>query len=214
MQNVDELCIKYVLNELDPAERHIVEQAMRDDENVLIEVESLRSTLRRLNNLPDIEPPKHVQKIILEKAAKESKKKSTLVYDRIAWAGLLAAAVLLLVVGVNYFNVTGETGTQYNATIGLQEMEESTGTAPVLLSQPAPLIPAVTMQRNAVEPWIDRQNVLQLQVSYGPNGQVKLSPGTDNERTNTAVLRPVQPNNNNRQAVPAARDIQLTRTQN
>jgi anti-sigma-K factor RskA len=214
MQNVDELCIKYVLNELDPAERHYVEQAMQDDENVLIEVESLRSTLRKLNNLPQKEPPKHVQELILEKAAQESKKKSALVYSRIAWAGMLAAAVLLLAIGVNYYNLSGETELQNNASIGLQDTETSTQTAPVLLSQPASLIPATTTQRNVVEPWVDRQNVLQLQLTHGPNGQVKLSPGTETERANAAVLRPVQSNSNNRQALPVARDIQLTRTQN
>jgi anti-sigma factor RsiW len=214
MQNVDELCIKYVLNELDPSERLLVEQAMQDDENVLIEVESLRSTLRRLNNLPQMEPPKQVQRLILEKAAKETaNKKSVLLFDRMAWAGFLAAAVILLAAGVNYIDFSGDA--PIPNTTNAQETVATAGSAFVLQSnQATPLIPSAVTQRNTPEPWVDRQNVLQLQVTYGPNGQIILNPGTENENNNARALRPVQGNNNQRHALPAARDIQLTRTQN
>lgn len=68
MSNVDELCIKYVFDELDPSEITLVEQAMIADQNLLIEIESLKSTWRRLKNLPEVSPPVNISDAIIHHA--------------------------------------------------------------------------------------------------------------------------------------------------
>ncbi len=68
MSNVDELCVKYVFDELDPSEVTLVEKAMISDQNLLIEVESLRSTWKKLQNLPELEPPPNISEAIIHQA--------------------------------------------------------------------------------------------------------------------------------------------------
>ena len=68
MSNVDELCIKYVFDELDPSEISLVEQAMIADQNLLIEIESLKSTWHKLKILPEVSPPQNISDAIIHHA--------------------------------------------------------------------------------------------------------------------------------------------------
>lgn len=199
MQNVDELCIKYVLNELDPAEVLIVEQAMKDDSNVLIEIESLRSTLRKLEKLPEYAPPEKVREQILKKAAEASSRRKKIIINRIQWAGYLAAAIVLIGFGFNYFDGSEQVTT----------MQEGSAT---LSNQPVIQTPSETIQAAApaAEPWVDRQNILHINITYGSSGLPVL--GTDGDITNAGTLRPVEVGSTS-PSYPVMRDIQLTRTQ-
>jgi len=40
MQNEDNACIKYLMKEMDPSEELLMERAMMEDEDLLIEVET------------------------------------------------------------------------------------------------------------------------------------------------------------------------------
>ncbi len=68
LSNVDELCVKYVFDELDPSEITLVEQAMMHDQNLLIEVESLKSTWNKLKKLPEMNPPPNISTAVIDHA--------------------------------------------------------------------------------------------------------------------------------------------------
>lgn len=96
LSSVDELCIKYVFDELDPSEVTLVEQAMVEDENLLIEVESLKSTWRKLKNMPDLHPPAHLSDSVMKLAAEQVSSKPLFFIQRWNNPGLLATAAVVL----------------------------------------------------------------------------------------------------------------------
>ncbi len=95
MSNVDELCIKYVFDELDPSEVTLVEQAMINDQNLLIEGESLKSTWKKLRNLPELTPPPNISEAIMDQARDYSSQQQ---FFGNSWnnPGLLATAAIVL----------------------------------------------------------------------------------------------------------------------
>ncbi len=95
MSNVDELCIKYVFDELDPSEITLVEQAMNHDQNLLIEVESLKSTWKKLRNLPELTPPPNISEAVIDHAKEYSSQQQ---FFGGSWnnPGLLATAAIVL----------------------------------------------------------------------------------------------------------------------
>lgn len=209
MQNVDELCIKYVLNELDPSELPLIEQAMREDSNVLIEVESLRSTLRRLEKLPNTTPPSVVQEKVLQAAKLASVKRKRVAQLKV-WSGFLAAAVVVFSFGIYFYpNQPVQTiaETEVEATQTLQATQAGISAT----SQQSGLFrAAVTSPTDMAEPWVDRQNIIRLNISVTPEGFIQM--GTDQQHlVNSSGLRPVeQPSRPS--SYPVMRDIQLTRT--
>lgn len=104
----DDLWLRYVLNELDPSEERLVEQAMLEDENVLIEIESLRITLKKLNGLPQFAPPPHLRQQLLQQAAaqaeinrKQSARRQTARF--LQFYAMPAAAVIIVALGLGFF---------------------------------------------------------------------------------------------------------------
>ncbi len=95
MSSVDELCVKYVFDELDPSEITLVEQAMMHDQNLLIEVESLKSTWRRIKKLPDLTPPPNISEAVIDHAKDYSTQQQFFVSG---WKnpGLLATAAIVI----------------------------------------------------------------------------------------------------------------------
>jgi hypothetical protein len=95
MSNVDELCIKYVFDELDPSEITLVEQAMIHDQNLLIEVESLKRTWKKIRNLPELKPPANLSEAIIDHAVDYSSQQQ---FFGSSWRnpGLLATAAIVL----------------------------------------------------------------------------------------------------------------------
>lgn len=96
LSSVDELCIKYVFDELDPSEITLVEQSMVEDENLLIEVESLKSTWRKLRNMPDLHPPVHLSESVLKMAGAQGSSRPLFFIQRWNNPGLLATAAVVL----------------------------------------------------------------------------------------------------------------------
>lgn len=89
----DNASIRYLMKEMDPSEEMLYEKRMMEDENLLIEVESLRKVNQRLSELPEVNPPAHLTRQILHDATdyynKKMKKRSKAVY-------LSAAATIIV----------------------------------------------------------------------------------------------------------------------
>ena len=76
MLNKDDGCIRYLMQEMDPAEVIEFEREMLNDENLLIEVESLRKTYEKLAKLPLYNPPKLlIDQVIQKVVSKQQKRK-------------------------------------------------------------------------------------------------------------------------------------------
>jgi hypothetical protein len=65
MKRVEELCIKYLMNETDPSETADIRAEMIDDPDALIEYESMRSTWSKVQGLPEMAPPAHITDAIV-----------------------------------------------------------------------------------------------------------------------------------------------------
>lgn len=188
LPNKDELIIRYAMDELDPSERVVVENAMQQDENLLIEVESIKSTYSRCRtSLPTLQAPQHLMDAVLNTAKEHSEANTRkapvryLVFRRISYA---AAATVLLSAGVSWYYATG---TSELVPVESTELR----VAPVELQTPA----------NA--PWIDNQNILHLNTAGF--GSVATTPDSTPTR-----LRPVEEVTGSSRP---ARQLQLTGTQ-
>lgn len=158
MENEGNNVIRYLMSEMDPSQEVLMERAMMEDDNLLIEVESMRQTMRRLDELPQKQPPKELTVSILEMAEEHSK----------SWYNILPAispevykyaAVLLLGVGLSsgYWLITNSSSNSKNAN--------SANTASLQSALPASL-QAASSQNNRVEPWVDHNNVLYFQDQF------------------------------------------------
>ncbi|MCC5926103.1 MAG: hypothetical protein JJU41_06030 [Bacteroidetes bacterium] len=171
LPNKDELIIRYVMDELDPSEKMLVESAMAEDENILIEVEALRSTFKRcVENMPGVSAPPDVLDTVVSKAQEFSaanRKQAPvryLVFRRISYA---AAATVLLSAGFSWYASTG-TSDVLNQTETVE-----------LMASPTEVQPA------ANTPWIDHQNI--LHINTAGFGSVATTPDSTPTR-----LRPIE----------------------
>lgn len=173
MNKKDTKSIKYVLNEMDPAEKIEFERDMNRDPDLLIEVESIKRMQYRLEQLPEFTPPRELSESLLSFAAEESMRTKD-GGKNIRF--FLAAAVVLfgLTTGSLFLdNPFGTDNANYQATINL-----SSPAINVLDSN------QIT-GKDKSSPWIDRNNVLKLS---GFEGNFNSHSGELNE--NQSKLRP------------------------
>lgn len=138
MQKNDDFSIRYLMREMDPSEEIEFEREMMIDENLLIEVESLRKTYQRLGKLPLREaPPDVVNKIASDaiKARREQIKRSNRWTSFMSRSVAAAAAAILIISTTIYFS----NGQAYTQTDTIQ----TTGTS-----------------TEKIDPWVDRSNML------------------------------------------------------
>ena len=100
MQINDDGCIRYLMKEMDPSEEIEFEREMMKDEDLLIEVETLRKSFQKLGKLPLHHPPKELSEQVLSMAVETRKRQLD---DQQKWFGVMgrsvAAAVALLMIG-------------------------------------------------------------------------------------------------------------------
>ena len=77
MRKKDTNSVAYLFKEMDPSEELEFERELRNNENLLIEVESLKQINDRFSSLPSIDPPeevvKHIQNLAKERVARKKK---------------------------------------------------------------------------------------------------------------------------------------------
>lgn len=147
MSKEDTNSIKYILEEMDPAEMVEFERQMASDPDLRIEVETIRRMNGKLNALPDLKPPKYVTDSILSLSAEQSGK------DRGFKSGyFLSAAVVIL--GLT----TGSLILQSSFNEGGADSNSSAS----LFSSGAGINKTEVTQNTNLKPWVDRQDVLRL----------------------------------------------------
>jgi hypothetical protein len=141
MLNTEESCIRYLMRELDPAEEIEFEREMLKDENLLIEVESLRKIYHKLGSLPLMQPPQEITNKINNMAAEisisNSRPRVLLLYFSKAVASV-AAALLLILAGIYFYG------------------------QPLNIEQYQPVVADAVEIMDEVHPWVDRDDVIQF----------------------------------------------------
>lgn len=166
MLNSDDGCIRYLMKEMDPSEEMEFERMMLEDEDLLIEVETLRNTLRRLNKLPELSPPDEVLSNIRNSPAYREKvlkgRRNNPILRYTAWSA--AAAILLFALSGVYllqdYSAGADTSEQQNLSAA-----------------------------GSVDPWVDRDQVLKYTGEYALPVETELSAEYDQSYEKLKLVR-------------------------
>jgi hypothetical protein len=139
MQINDEDCIRYLMREMDPSEEIEFEREMMSNENLLIEVESLRSTYNKVKKLPLKQTPAEILNKVKEQAVSDQQKRLRSSFKLIGWFGktVAVAATILLLISVSVYFI--DFGT--------------------LTSSPAQ---TTVISAGTVQPWVDRNEIINI----------------------------------------------------
>jgi hypothetical protein len=167
----DEGVIRYLMREMDPSEEIEFERCMMEDENLLIEVESLRRTLEKTNQLPRLNPPQNLTEQLTRKASTYRQKQLlSSRFQQIPYIQYAAAAVIIVAFGITYSISLSDN--PKSASPGDQNSEATQLRAEPSLSKPVmnamPEINKATLA-GTTEPWVDRNNVIRFAEESGNN---------------------------------------------
>lgn len=189
MSRRDTKSIKYILNELDPAEKVEFERELNANPDLIIEVESIRRMQNKIEDLPEISPPAELSDSIIKLAAEHSAKQS-----KSNFRLYLSAAVLLFGLTTGSLLMDNPFSSDEAQSQASMQLNHS-----VIESEPEQIAPNHT----AHSPWVDRNDVLRLGVLDNGLNQSRLS--DMNESLNR--LRPAE---NTFQRESVTRSLQLT----
>src|SRR6056297_1530461 len=154
MSKIENRCIAYIYNEMDPAERLEFERELQKDEDLLIELETLKRTAGCLNGLRCIEPPEFVIDHVKIKAESKTVKKK----DTVSYKYLFASAAITLFAVMVY------------GVVILQDQQQADSADTVSSSTPESSfssvgnITAVSVgsggETDEVTPWVDHDEVI------------------------------------------------------
>lgn len=138
--------IKYILEEMDPAEKVEFEREMASDPDLKIEVESIRRMKSKLDSLPTLNPPNHISESVLSLAADQSGKKhgfksSYYLSAAVVILGLTTGALILHNSAEDPYPVNNSSASMSLGN-GISQTEEP--------------------RTSDIQPWIDRQDVLRI----------------------------------------------------
>lgn len=150
MRKKDTNSVAYLFKEMDPSEELEFERELRNNENLLIEVESLKQINDRLSAIPSIDPPEEVVKSI-QNFAKDrvtSKKKSGAMPVYIATAAMIMVGFFA---GAVVMDFNEQEGTAVRANLGGSTFQ-------------LPATESVNdfQGRKIMKPWVDNNEVLRF----------------------------------------------------
>lgn len=150
MQKNDDGSIRYLMKEMDPSEEIEFEREMMKDENLLIEVETLRKTFQRLGQLPLHHPSPELTQKVKDEAVKQQRLQilSNENWVRRFGKTAAAAAILLMVASGSYWY-----GSTQNSTPASTGIQAESGTM---------IMPKLNKATGQPEPWIDQNQVIRF----------------------------------------------------
>lgn len=197
MSTKENRSIAYIYNEMDPSEKLEFERDLKNDSDLLIEVESFKKVSRNLSQLESINPPAHIVDAVYQSVQK-NKQNSAKDY----WKPILYSAAALLLIGITsgLFLVNDQQSETNNS-----QTAESASVAPggtQIYSQPV----STSSEKN-LQPWVDNNEMLYF------SGQTasERSSVTDSIRNESLKkLTPVNPSGMS----PRQQQLQLTGSRN
>lgn len=196
MNTEDTLGVKYIYGELDPSEEVIFEREINENDNLMIEVESMRETRKRLEKLPLIDPPPELSDKVLnflEKKNENYGRKYAYIYLSVA------ASLLIAAVSGGYLYVADTSGNQDNNSI----VSEAAGGNSSILN-----FNADNQDLQQLSPWVDKNDVIHVNDLY--NRQT----GEREESVFNNSSHKLTPVDRFQQNFGVARDFQLTGSRN
>jgi hypothetical protein len=179
MRKKDTNSIAYLFNEMDPSEEVEFERSLKNNENLLIEVESLRKVNQKLSSLPQFSASaKVLDEIYLEAGNRVVKQKSD-------WKKpIYYAAAAILIAGLTGSVLFLDQGSQNS------DAERAMAGSNNFLYQQSKSSDNITQSRADVEPWIDNNDILHFNDRFQPsesasidslfkNSYQRLTPVTD-----------------------------------
>src|SRR5690625_3133151 len=190
MNNKSDRCISYIYNEMDPSEQMEFERELEQNQNLLIEVETLRKVSSRLQDIRLMDPPAELVEQIYDHASRAHASGTN---SRNWWRWGSAAAVLLISVSMSSYmllpmaesddlpaeenevlmgapaapqwSVEQEQISEEGNSAHGSAVQQGTGAAstPTLLNTPAPAAMVSAPGDETGSPWIDHNNVLHFQ---------------------------------------------------
>ena len=139
---MEQKLLQYIVRDLDPSEALLVEKRIAEDQDLLIEAESLRLIMGKLNDLPDVGPPQSVLNAVNEIAVnrKNSEVKAPVIpialFMKMTKYAVAAAVVIFAYVGIEHTFFTPH----HNQAI-----------------------PTIIKASKIVEPWKDSKQVISIQ---------------------------------------------------
>ncbi|WP_069130849.1 anti-sigma factor [Rhodohalobacter halophilus] len=160
--------ISYLYNEMDPSEQVEFERLLEKNENLLIEVESLRNVSSKLEKLPELSAPQGVIQSVCEEASHKTASSKRMVKKPIYFA---TAALLTIgfMAGALIYESNESTGNVGAAVIG------SSGSTESVQNQ----VHTPQNSSREITPWVDRNDVLHFS-------------GLDNERSDSLLQNSYQ----------------------
>lgn len=190
MRNEDNDCIRYLMKEMDPSEELLMERAMMEDEDLLIEVESMRQTLKKLDKLPQKNPPSELTNNILEQAARQAEKNHRTQQALHPFYKYAVAATLALTIGAGgawlyMSNGVDESRRSRISSAPTQAQVTSIGDFRLSsINYESLKVPSAAEAK--VTPWVDRENVIHF------NDQMNNSNFEALIQESTQKLKPIQ----------------------
>ncbi len=164
----DEGVIRYLMKEMDPSEEIEFERCMMEDDNLLIEVESLRQVLKKTNQLPRLNPPQNLTEHITRKAATYRQKQLlSFRIQQIPYIQYAAAAVIIVAFGITY-SISLNNGNSVTEEATEMVLPQEVAQKPQVQQNSAqPVLNGISsVNRAAVtespDPWIDRNNMIRF----------------------------------------------------
>ncbi|HMB41230.1 MAG TPA: hypothetical protein VKM37_04575 [Balneolaceae bacterium] len=154
MSKIEDRCIAYIYNEMDPAERLEFERELQKDEDLLIELETLRRTAGCLNGLRCIEPPEFVVNSVKNKAESTTIKKTDAGSYRYLFASAAITLFAVMVYGAVIIQDQQRPGSADSNSTG--NSEASLSTAGNISSVAA----GTAGEMEEISPWVDHDEVI------------------------------------------------------
>lgn len=150
MSRIENRCIAYIFDEMDPAERLEFERELDSDENLLIELESLKKTACSLSNMKCVEPPETVVNLVMSKAestAGNSKESSSYRY-LFASAAVTVIAVIIYGAGLVQDQESGPSVSTTEQSASVSSLANRGNSADV------------SDNTDELSPWVDNDEVI------------------------------------------------------
>lgn len=180
--------VAYLYNEMDPAEKLEFERDLKVDENLLIEVETLRKVSTKLHRMDSVQPPDEVVDAVLRSL--EVRKK--VAGNRRSKKFVYFSAAAILLTGLSYgFILTGDVDSESSKNSGSASIGTFQNILPTSMSNGTRASAA-----DKLMPWVDHNDVLHFRDGlYGEASSVdsifrqsfqKLTPITNPSQSPTA----------------------------
>jgi hypothetical protein len=144
MQDVEDLCLKYLMNEMEFEERSEFEILIKSDPNLIIEIEMMRKTLSQIKQIPILKTPDSLSAKVEKLAADNSRRKRI---NQFLYKPVVRYAAVVATVGLSFL-----IGSVINSNSdGIQQ--KLSGSANQIMKQ---------RSENASQAWVDKKDVLEI----------------------------------------------------